>query len=167
MATSLRTLLKKLDLTPIDLSKLDETRGLYFENAILTKAKKADLSGCVFYRCLLVGVGFDQPNSVFIECTKRETMSALSIKDVCEFGKTSLLSLSGLNLSGANLQGAHLQGANLQGAELQDADLNGAFYDSNTDTGGLTEERKAVMIYISEDDSEDDPEDDPEDDSNY
>jgi len=126
MAISVRTLLKKLELTPLDISKLDETRGLYFKDALLTNAKKADLSGCVFYRCCLVGVGFDQSNSVFIDCTKRKTMFALSLKEVCEFGKTALDSFEKLNLSGANLEGANLQGANLQGANLQDTNLRGA-----------------------------------------
>jgi len=126
MAISVQELIEKLNLKPIDLSKLDESRGLCFKNVLLTQTKTFELIGCVFYRCCLVGVGFDQPNSVFIECTKRETMYALSIKEVCEFGKTSLRYVTRLNLSGADLQGASLQGVYLDSANLQDADLQDA-----------------------------------------
>jgi len=74
MTISVQELIEELNLEPIDLSKLDETRGLYFKNVLLTQAKRVDLSGCVFYRCCLVGAGFDQSNSIFIDCKKRETI---------------------------------------------------------------------------------------------
>jgi len=123
MAISVQALTKKLNLETIDLSKLDETRGLYFGNKILTQAKTVELIGCIFYRCIVVGGGFEQPNSTFIDCTP---VAEITIKVLCEVHKHNLAFLGRLDLSDEDLQGANLQSVYLKGANLIDADLRGA-----------------------------------------
>jgi len=159
MAMSVQELLENLNLKTIDISKLGESRGLYFVDAFVFNAENVNGVGCVFYRCMLVGVGFDQLDSLFVDCRNRVE---LTIKDVCELYKGLInADLSGADLEGANLYYAKLQSANLKRANLRDANLKGADLDGanlqsailqdasySSATSGLTEQQKAGMRFV-------------------
>jgi len=144
MAIPVQDLMRKLNIIAIDLSKLEEARGLFFNKTFIFNAENVDLRGCVFYRCTLVGTGFDHPSTLFIECN---SVTEMTLKDVFKLKEDVFklrlaqsrrghpisqpyLDLSEANLEGVFLQKAYLYGANLQGANLQGANLQHADFSS-------------------------------------
>jgi len=129
MAISVQRLLQHLNIKTVELSEFDDIRCLFFSTSFITKHQVSDMSGSVFYRCILIGAGFDSPHYVSIECKK---CTELTLKTLCEIMKHNLkdLDLTHANLHGADLQGAHLEVADLDGSNLESANLQKAYLEA-------------------------------------
>lgn len=144
----------------VDISTQVDTRGLYLENKVvfngveLFGGRGYDLSGAVFYRCI-VASSFDTSVCLAIDCreqTQETLVQSLDLFDRVldgvdlqgenlqaadlEYTILALAQLQGVNLQNANMRtadlyranlvGANLQGANLEWAVLEGANLQGA-----------------------------------------
>ena len=108
---------------PLDCSNVNDVRGQYFHNRIITNYENTDFSGCLLYHCFPRDfVGATEVNPA--QSKKDLTLKGANLQGAMLNGANlEKVDLSEANLQGVNLHAAWLKGANLQGANLKDSYL--------------------------------------------